>query len=281
MAKRHCFIQLNLLVMMLLTVSLQVDGATPAPTWGLPLQGADAERFLSTAKVISMRPLKSKAVTRPKKVELSDGSKICSAVFKTVDQYQPVKRFDNGEVELKFTDSFEYEIAAYELDTMLGLGIVPPTVRRRINREVGSLSLWVEGAMTEWERIEVHKKRPPDLESWNEQMYTIRLFLQLIYDTDYTNINNLLVTPDWKIYKIDSSRAFRSHLELRREGSLERFSRRVLSSLRALDHEELKRRLRPWLTKKQIEALWVRRGLILDLADRRVAEQGEAAVLFD
>jgi len=269
------------LISVCLAVILLAAGTALTQEWGLPLHGAAAEHFLTTAQVISVRPLKSKAVTRPKKVELSDGSLTWFAVFKTIDEYQPVKRFDNGEVELKFTDSFEYEIAAYELDKMLDLGIVPPAVRRRINSEVGSLSLWVEGAMSEWERIEVHTKRPPDLEAWNRQMYTIRLFLQLIYDTDYTNINNLLVTPDWKIYKIDSSRAFRCHMELRREGSLERFSRRVLASLRALDRDDLTEKLKPWLTKKQIEALWVRRGLILDLADRRVAEQGEAAVLFD
>jgi hypothetical protein len=280
-AVRYWDMRVRLFAALLLAASLHIEATVPEPSYGLPLRGEAAERFLRTARVISIRALKSKAVTRPKKVELSDGSLTWSAVFKTIYEYQPVKRFDNGEVELNFTDSFEYEIAAYELDKMLNLGIVPPAVRRRINSEVGSLSLWVEGAMTEWERIEVKKKRPPDLEAWNEQMYTIRLFLQLICDSDYTNINNLLVTPDWKIYKIDSSRAFRTHMELRREGSLERFSRRVLASLRALDRDELETRLDPWLTKKQIEALWVRRGLILDLADRRVAEQGEEAVLFD
>jgi hypothetical protein len=264
-----------------LFAAVPVAGENPGPAWGLPLHGEAAKNFLRTAEVISVRPLESKAVTRPKKVELSDGSLTWYAVFKTVDEFEPVKRFDNGDVELQFTDSFEYEIAAYELDSMLGLGIVPPAVRRRINSEVGSLSLWVEGAMTEWERIEINHDKPPDLDSWNRQMHTIRLFLQLIYDTDYTNINNLLVTPDWKIYKIDSSRAFRNHEELRKEASLEKFSRRVLASLRSLDRDELEERLDPWLTKKQIEALWVRRGLILDLAARRVAEQGEEAVLFD
>jgi len=269
------------LAAVLLVVALPVAGATPSPDWGLPLHGEEAENFLRTATVLSVRPLKSKAVTRPMKVELSDGTRSFSAVFKTIDEYRPVKRFDNGEVELQFTDSFEYEIAAYELDKMLGLGIVPPAVRRRINRQVGSLSLWVRGAMTEWERMKVKEEHPPDLMAWNEQMYTIRLFLQLIADSDYTNINNLLVTPDWKIYKIDASRAFRNNLKLRREGSLEKFSLRVLGSLKALDRHALEKRLGPWLTRKQIEALWVRRGLILELADRRVAEQGEAAVLFD
>jgi hypothetical protein len=271
----------NLLATTLIVTVLQATGPAPTPTAGLPLHGEEAVHFLQTAKIVSMRPLKSKAVTHPKKVELSDGTLTCFAVFKTVDEYVPVKRFDNGEVELQFTDSFEYEIAAYELDTMLGLGIVPPVVRRRINREVGSLSLWVNGAITEWERIEIKKTHPPDLAAWNDQMFTIRLFLQLIYDTDYTNINNLLVTPDWRIYKIDSSRAFRTHQELRNERSLERFSRRVLASLRNLDRRALDKRLGPWLTKEQIEAIWVRRGLILELADRRVAEHGEEAVLFD
>lgn len=272
---------MNALGTWLVIAALQTAEVSPPTSWGLPLQGAEAEHFLRTASVLSVRPFKSKAVTRPKKVELSDGTRRCFAILKTIDEYEPVKRFDNGEVELQFTDSFEYEIAAYEIDKMLGLGIVPPTVRRRINREVGSLSLWVEGAMTEWERLEVKKVHPPDIVAWNEQMFTIRLFLQLIYDTDYTNIKNLLVTPDWKIYKIDSSRAFRNHHELRREDSLERFSRKVLHSLRALDRDQLQARLAPWLTKAQIEALWVRRGMILDLAARRVAERGEEATLFD
>jgi hypothetical protein len=68
---------------------------------------------------------------------------------------------------------------------------------------------------------------------------------------------------------------------LSREESLERFSRHVLDSLRELSEGQLEDHLRRWLSKKQISALWVRRGLILDLADRRIADCGEKAVLFD
>lgn len=265
----------------ILVMALQSVSPTPAATWGLPLEGEAAEEFLRTATVESVKDFKTRAITRPKKVKLSDGERTAFAVFKTIDEREALKHFDDGQVEFQFTDSFEYEIAAYELDKLLGLGLVPPTVRRRINREVGSLSLWVEGAMTEWERLKVKNIHPPNLEEWNRQMHTVRLFLQLIADTDYKNINNLLVTPDWKIYKIDASRAFRNHLELRKEKSLQRFSRSVLASLRALTEDELEERLRKWLTKRQIESLWVRRNLILELADRRVAEEGEDAVLFD
>jgi hypothetical protein len=249
--------------------------------WGLPITGTEAEEFLKSATIVAIDDFETKGVTRPRKVELTDGDSTCFAVFKTIDERETLKRFADGTTELSFSDSYKYEIAAYELDKLLDLGIVPPAVKRRIRGDVGSLSLWVAGSMTEWERLKVHDIHPPDLVSWNHQMYTIRLFLQLIYDTDYQNASNLLVTPDWKIYKIDSSRAFRSHKKLRREGSLERFSRAVLDSLRALSAEQLDEHLRPWLSKTQIKALWIRRGLILDLADRRIAEQGEDAVLFD
>jgi len=267
---------LSAFAMLILVTAQQAAQPEPTPAWGLPLHGEEAEHFLRTAEIVSIKSFKTKAVTRPKKVELTNGEQTHYALFKTIDEFEPMKHLKGGETELRFTDSFEYEIAAYELDKMLGLGIVPPAVRRRIGREV-----WVEGAMTEWERLKVRNIHPPDMVAWNEQMYTIRLFLQLIYDTDYNNINNLLVTPDWKIYKIDASRAFRNHKELRREGSLERFSRRVLTSLGALTEEDLDERLGRWLTKAQLKALWMRRNLILELADRRVAELGEDAVLFD
>ena len=119
------------------------------------------------------------------------------------------------------------------------------------------------------------------MDAWNDQIYTVRLFLQLIYDTDYQNVSNLLVTPDWKVYKIDSSRAFRTHKKLRSENDLMRFSRSVLDSLRHLTEDELRDSLGPWLSKAQIDSLWVRRNLILELANRRVSELGEGAVLFD
>ena len=263
------------------TILLQVASATPAPASGLPLEDATAEKFLKNAQIVTVKNFDTKAVTRPKRVELTDGHTNCFAVFKTIDEYVPKKQFANGGTELQFSDSYKYEIAAYELDKLLELGIVPPVVERRIDGEVGSLSLWVDASITEWERLKVRDIHPTDTVAWNRQMFTVRLFLQLIYDTDYQNISNLLVTPDWKIYKIDSSRAFRTHKKLRHEESLERFSRPVLASLRELTKEELEAHLGSWLSKIQIRALWVRRGLILELADRRVTELGEDAVLFD
>lgn len=264
-----------------LIIGLQTSIAEEPPFWGLPLHGEEAEVFLENAEILSIEKLESKAITRPRKVTLSDGERTHFAVFKTIDDYEPKKEFADGQFEFQFSDSYKYEIAAYHLDKLLGLGIVPPVVERRIKGENGSLSLWVEGAMTEWERLMVKEIHPPDVAAWNHQMFTIRLFLQLIYDTDFNNINNLLVTPDWKVYSIDASRAFRNHKELRREESLKQFSRPFLEGLQGLTLEQLTTNLGEWLSKRQIESLWFRRNLILELAAQRVSEVGEEEVLYD
>ena len=262
-----------------LALALQATASTAAVS-GPPMVGADAEDFLRTAEVVAVRDLNVPGVTRPRKVELSDDRRTAFAVFKTVDEHAMRKRFPDGSTELNFSDSFKYEIAAYELDKLLGLDLVPPAVARKIGRDVGALSLWVEGARTEAERLKAENGRPPDLVAWNNQIQTVRLFLELIRDTDYRNVNNLLVTADWKIYTIDSSRAFRTTPKLQEEESLQRFSRRALAALETLDRETLGQRLGEWLDARQLDGLWARRTLILELAARRIAERGEAATLF-
>ena len=44
-----------------------------------------------------------------------------------------------------FWEAHNSEIAAYELDRVLGLDMVPPTVERRVGPDLGSVQLWVEG----------------------------------------------------------------------------------------------------------------------------------------
>ena len=98
------------------------------------------------------------------------------------------------------------------------------------------------------------------------QVSTLKTFIQLIWDTDFNNISNILVDESWKIWKVDSSRAFRIDAGLRREDSLTRFSRTLLSSLEDLDHSEFEKVLSPWLNARQVKTLWQRRTRILELA---------------
>ncbi len=256
--------------------------ALPLPAqepFGLPLKGEDAEKFLRTADVVRKKAL-GIGITHSEQYTLSDGSRTHRAVWKTIDEFKRgATSFEGGGVVIDFADSYKHEIAAYELDKLLGTDLVPPTVERTFGRTTGSLQMWVEGAMTEADRKQ-KKLAPPDPQAWNEQMYKVRLLHQLTYDTDARNIRNVLIDPAFRIYAIDFSRSFTGYADLRSEKELTRFSRPALEALKALDRPTLDARLGHWLGGPQIAALLKRRDKILALAARRVAESGEAAVLY-
>lgn len=243
------------------------------------LVGVEAEEFLRTAEIVDRDNIPI-GVTAPQRLTLSDGIRTVRAVWKTIDEYRPIRRFDDGgPPELGFRDSYESEVAAYELDKILGLGMVPPTVTRRIRRTEGSVQWWVEDAMTEGARRRKGLD-PPDPSEWSKQIFDARLFHQLIYDADYENLSNLLVDKDFHLWVIDNSRAFRTQALLLRQDYLRRFSRRLVTNLRALTPEILEAKLGAWLTPKQREGLLARRDLIVGHAERLIAEHGEAGVLY-
>jgi hypothetical protein len=251
---------------------------TAATAEGEPLDKAEIEAFLRDADIVDRQTLE-RGVTHSQRLTLSDGSRTLRAVWKTIDESTHVKRFDRGLPELGFIDTYKNEIAAYELDKLLELDMVPPTVERKIGRHKGSVQLWVEDCITEAERFR-NKMVPPDPPAWSEQVYKIRLFRQLMYDTDYKNASNILCDPDFKIWSIDHSRAFRVQTELLNRAYLRRFSRHLLDRLAQLDRPMLEKKLGPWMSPKTLDAILIRRDLILEHAESQVAERGEAAVLY-
>jgi hypothetical protein len=252
--------------------------SAPAAVVGLPLEGAPAEEFLRVARVVDRRRIGG-GLTRPERLTLTDGTRTHGAIWKTIDEHRMGLRQLEGGVEFDFRDSWRHEVAAYELDKLLGLGLVPPTVERRIDGRDGSLQIWVEAAMTEDER---RKKglAAPDVEAWNAQMHRVRLFHQLTCNTDYRNPANVLADGAFRVYAVDSSRAFRIRTDLLEPKDLVRFSRATLEKLTVLDRAALESRLGRWLEKGQIEGLLARRDRILALVKQRVAEKGEDAVLY-
>ena len=101
-------------------------------SYGLPLTGDEAETFLHDARIVGMKPI-GVGITKPMKVTLSDGERTHHAVFKSIDEVRHgVVRGRNGGFQTAFKDSYKYEIAAYELDKILGLELVPPTARSTV-----------------------------------------------------------------------------------------------------------------------------------------------------
>jgi len=241
-------------------------------------QGQAAEEFLSKASVKESRPL-GEGITRPFRVTLERDGVTHLAVFKNVDIRKPgVTTLADGSMEIDFQDSWETEIAAYVVDRIIGLGMVPATVQRYMDGKAGSMQWFVESEMTEAQRME-RGLASPDAQDWQDQTDKAMLFDQLIANVD-RHQRNILITKDYKIRLIDHSRSFRTNRSLKEPDKLQRFSQSLLEGIKRLEKDDLKKKVDSHISSGQIDRLLQRRDEILKLVDTRIAEKGEAAVLY-
>jgi hypothetical protein len=137
----------------------------------------EIEAFLKKAEITDREKLGT-GVTNPEKVTLELDGETRYAIFKKVD---------------KDHDSWRCEVAAYQLNKLLQLGMVP------------RLQLWVDGVtMLKFE------DQPVDLETWRRQVSTMWLFDDLIANID-RHLNNAMVSPQHRLMLIDNSKTFRNY----------------------------------------------------------------------
>jgi hypothetical protein len=236
------------------------------------------KEFLLHAKVVAKKQL-GKGITHPWRLTLNDGVLTHDAAFQAVDEHVREKHFDDGHTEYNFVDSYHYDIAGYELATLVGMSdMIPVYVERTWEGQKGGLSWWINWKWDEVMRMQ-QKVEAPDSNAWNHQMYKVRVFDELVYDTD-PNLTNVLITEDWKIWRIDFSRAFRLSHDLRNSKNLVMCDRQLLQKLRMLDGNELLERTKQHLTKPEVEAVMARRDKIVTYFQQLIAQKGEAAVLY-
>jgi hypothetical protein len=252
----------------------QVPSST-GPASGLSCE--EMELFLKTAKIVSKKDL-AVGVTGPRRATLSDGQLTHDAAIQIVEESKLVFRGARS-TEFNFRDSWKFNVAGYELAKMLRLNMVPPYVERTVDRGPAAVSWWISDVMMERDRYKA-RIPPPDPLAWNREMYTIRVFHQLIYDSD-PNLTNLLITKDWHIWMIDFTRAFRWAHQLQKPKELVGIDRSLLARLRELTADALQRQLGAWLGKLEIDALLARRDLLVQHFDSEIARRGEAAILYD
>src|SRR6185436_10699863 len=125
-----------------------------------------------------------------------------------------------NKAEMNFQDSWQLEVAAYQIDRIIGLKKVPATVERYINNNIGSLQWWVQNRMSEEGRRK-EKLEAPDKEAWDQVWLKMFLFDALIANVD-RHLNNILITQDWDLRFIDHSRSFRSNKDLKEPEKLTR-----------------------------------------------------------
>jgi hypothetical protein len=248
--------------------------AQPAPSQAsTPALATDAEReaFLAKAKVIRTRPA-AKGVTNTLRATLTDGVLTHDASIQTIDEAQAVFQGNRG-TELNFKDRWQFNLAAYKIDRLLGLNMIPTTVRRRHESKEGSFTWWVDDVLMDEQERYRQKHSAPDTDDWNEQMAIVRLFDQLIANVD-RNLGNLLIDKQWSIWMIDHSRAFRINKELRSPENVTRVERGLLDRLRTLNRDGLHQDLKDYLTNAELDALLARRDAIV----QRMEKAGPKAI---
>jgi hypothetical protein len=229
---------------------------------------AELEEFLRTADVVAVEDI-GEGVTHSRRLTLRKDGREAHAIFKTVDVSTIDIAYTNR-LEQGFSDCYVYEVAAYHIDRMLGIGLVPVTVLRTIDGEPGSLQTWIEGAMLMQDAFD------RDLPVVNTELLLQRLMLMyvldaLIYNID-RNFHNILVRPEHEdLFLIDHSRSFRCTKKLPplKEERPIPVPESVARGLRELDLEMLSRELDGLLRPQQIRAVDARRRLLLEELSER------------
>ena len=235
------------------------------------LTRAQKEEFLLKAKVAKTRSA-PKGVTETIRATLEDGTLTHEASIQVIDEYKT--RFDSPRgPEMNFKDTWKFNLAAYKLDQLLGLNMIPVTVERRYKGASGSFTWWVDDVLMDEVDRTKKKIEAPDTENWNNQMHCVRVFDQLIFNVD-RNLQNLLIDKNWQIWMIDHSRAFRMLTSLRETKNLQRCDQDLLERLKQLNAETLKKELGTYLTAPEIKGLLARRDRIVKVFE----ELGPSAI---
>jgi len=239
------------------------------------------EKFLEEAEVVDFYQMKSReAVTEPWVLTLEKDGVKRQALWK-----------DAMGRPKGFLENWKWEIAAYRIDKLLGLEMVPPTIEKRFREERGSCQLWVDNTMTLEEKESKKIKTPPiKVFDWNRALYKQRTWDNLIANDD-RHQGQFLITSDFRILLCDHSRSFRTGKKLTEtlifdenywEGPrlMKELPRSLYQNIKSLTFDKIKDAVGDYLTNKEIEAVLKRKDLIVDWIEKRIEELGEDKVLY-
>lgn len=251
-----------LLLCSLLLVAFPQDTAAPAAESAKIWEGREAEfeAYLRTAVVTKIEAVPI-GVTAPRRAFLEPGGLCESFAWKVLPPG----------IHKGFWDSYKSEIAAYELDKVVGLGMVPPTVEREVKSDRGAAVLWLKGVRS-WEEA----LRSPKTSKWTRNVVRMKMWDNLVGNPD-RNKGNLLVDYTGDLFLIDHSRAFTSEKKLYQQ--LENIDMELWKKMLTLDLPTLKERIGKWVGNGEMKAILARRDKMQKEIDAILAKRGDAAIV--
>jgi hypothetical protein len=248
----------------------------------LPLRSnEEIEEFLQTADIVSQKRV-GEGINNPLKVLLEKDGIQMYAVFRDVSVESNQRKMNDGTTKYFFRDDALFECAAYELSKLLGLSTVPPAVERQIRGQKGTLQAWVENVTTQKALRETTDVPPSGgIERWRwiMQRQNIYIFDNLIYNED-RNLGNILIEPDWKLWMIDHTRAFRRWKELMNPEQVQFAERSLWEKLQVLDETVVRAKLKDFLNPAEMNGLIERTTLLVAHIQKLIDDRGQGAVLF-
>lgn len=251
-------------------VPVAAQNAGPAPTSTAASaktwleQREQIEEYLVKAEVVKLVDL-SVGVTKPKRAELAPGGPIEALAWKPI----------RPGIYSGFWESYKSEIAAYELDKVLALNMVPPTVERRLKNDLGAAVMWAAPTKSFKDLGGAPSAPAEHMESWNRQLIRAKMFDNLIHNKD-PNLGNWLIDPAWNLILIDHTRSFTPGKNLVHK--MTRIDADLWDRMKALDEESLTASLGKWLGRREIRGILERRDEMQKVIDKMVAEMGGARV---
>ena len=251
-------------VLSLLPAALMAQPAGSAKTWiG---RAAEIEEYIRTAPIARIEDV-SRGVTRPHRAYFAPGGPVDSIVWKTL----------RPGLSRGFYESYRSEIAAYQLDKLLALDMVPPKVERELEGDVGVAVMWLDATKSFADLGGVPRPPPQQAAAWNRQLVRAKMFQNLIGDID-PNLGNWLVDPAWNLILVDHSRALTNTKKLVHQ--MQSIDAGLWTRIQELTEGTLTTAAGKWIGKGEVRAILDRRKGMQAQIDKLVSAKGEAQVFI-
>ena len=164
--------------------------------------------FLRTAKVVGDCQHEQRGLRYAEICDLEQKGLHLRAVFQTVDE----KPGDVKEEPVSMPRTYRNEIASFEIDRLLRIGLVPATVERTIEGKTGSLQIWLESAVDE-KLLETYDMTEL-FDDTEDQLILAEAFMALVdVVAPYTSVGLMLLPREKKLQVADSTKAFSTSAE--------------------------------------------------------------------